>query len=107
MRWKRPLITLGLLVALVGGYLLAVDAAELYLWQTYEAGSYLYDVLFESLAWVLPAAIAGGLLFGVIHATYAESEPPVRDGLVRRHEAFGAFFEHWATTVGMILLIGS
>lgn len=107
MRWKRPLITLGLLVALVGGYILAADAAELYLWQAFESGSYIYDILFETLAWALPAAIAGGLLFGAIHATYAESKPTVREGLVRRHEAFGAFFEHWAATIGMLLLIGS
>lgn len=107
MDWKRPLIALGLIVLLVGGYLLSADAAELYLWQTFESGSYIYEVLFESMAWVLPASIAGGLIFGAVHAIYADSFPDVKDGLVRRHEAFGAFFEHWAVTFGMILLIFS
>ncbi|MFB6086644.1 MAG: cytochrome b/b6 domain-containing protein [Halodesulfurarchaeum sp.] len=107
MRWKRPLITLGLLVTFVGGYLFAEKAAELYLWQAFESGSYIYDVLFETLTWVLPATIAGGLFFGAIHAAYSDPEPTIREGLVRRHEAFGAFFEHWAATVGMLFLIGS
>lgn len=107
MDWKRPIIALGLAVALVGAYLVAADAAELYLWQAFESGSYLYDVLFESLAWVLPASIAGGLFFGSIHAIITDSAPDVKEQLVRRHEALGAFFEHWAVTFGTVLLIVS
>lgn len=110
MNWRRPLIVGGLLVVAVLGFLLAEAAAQLYLWQSYEAGTYFYEILFESQAWLVPAAIALGLIFGAVYGTSEKSrqlseEPPERDGFIQRHAAFGAFLEHWVATVGMILLV--
>lgn len=105
MRWKRPLVAVAILVALVAAYQIAWDAAQLYLWQAYAAGSYTYDLLFASAVWFLPGSIAAGLLFGAIHATYRVEDPEERDGLVHRHQALGAFLEHWVVTAGMLVLM--
>ncbi|MGM0372670.1 MAG: cytochrome b/b6 domain-containing protein [Halobacteriota archaeon] len=105
MRWKRPLIALAIAVAVIAGYLAASDASQLYLWQTFESGSYTFDVLFENLAWLLPTSISAGLLFGAIRASRDEGQPEVADGKVKRHDAFGGFLEHWTIAAGMIVLI--
>lgn len=105
MAWKRILIGIGLVVAIIAGYVVSVDAAQLQLWQAYAAGSYTYTLFFETLLWVIPVAIALGLFFGIIHAQYRTTEPDESEGLIRRHDPFGAFFEHWTVTIGTLALI--
>ncbi|MFW5922323.1 MAG: cytochrome b/b6 domain-containing protein [Halodesulfurarchaeum sp.] len=105
MDWKRPLIAIGIAVAVIAGYLVASDASQLYLWQAFESGSYTFDILFSSWAWLLPAAVSVGLLAGAARATTATGEAETARGKVKRHTAFGGFLEHWTLAAGMITLM--
>mgnify|MGYP000515272413 CR=1 FL=1 len=107
MDWKRPLTAGAIVVAVLGSYVLAQSAAQLTLWQAYGSGSYTYDVLFERLAWLLPGAVAIGLLFGGFRARGADTRPETRSGKVKRHRAWGWFLEHWTLATGMVVLLAS
>mgnify|MGYP006274412777 CR=1 FL=1 len=107
MDWKRPLTAVAILVAGLGSYVLAQSAAQLTLWQAYESGAYTYDVLFESLPWLLPGAVAVGLFLGAVQARGADTPPETRSGKVKRHRAWGWFLEHWTLATGMVVLLAS
>lgn len=105
MDWKRPLITIGLVLAVIAGYVFASDAAQLALWQAYESGAYTFDILFSSWVWLLPASVSLGLLAGAVRAMVGPKKPKTVNGKVKRHSAFGGFLEHWSLAAGMIVLL--
>lgn len=107
MDYKRVIIVLVLAGVAIAGYTIARDAAEIYLWLAGFAGSYRYDILFETHAWGIPVSITAGLVFGALTSRYRDAEPDSRAGLIRRHAAFGTFLEHWAVALGGVVLMAT
>lgn len=91
----RKLIILVLFLAALGAgiyYILASEELE-------------RAVLFDTALWVVPAAVALGIVLGAVRAKLKGKEAIV-DGNVIRHGG-GAFLEHWGTALGLFVLIAS
>ena len=89
--WKKLLfITIALLGTCGGGFFWAKTSETL---------------LFDTALWVIVAAIALGVLLGVIRAKLKGRER-IENGAVVRWGG-GAFLEHWATAIGILALIAT
>lgn len=86
---------------LVGTYW-AYDASRLYIYRAGDAGSYTYNLLFDSAVIAIPIAMFLGILLGAIKGNEHDAE--IKDGKVLRHDET-MFIKHWTHVMGTLLLI--
>ena len=107
MTIKRTLIGAALLVAGGFGFVFSRDASQLYSWRAGGVGSLTYDILFESSPYLIVVALGLGIMFGGLAALARDDTGRISGGMVKRHNAFGTFLEHWMAAFGMVILIVS
>lgn len=107
MSIKRTLIGAALLVAGGFGFVFSRDASQLYNWLAGGAGSLTYDILFETNPYLIIVALGLGIMFGALAAMARDNTGLISDGMVKRHNAFGTFLEHWTMAFGMVILMVS
>ncbi|PTD94756.1 hypothetical protein C9439_00835 [archaeon SCG-AAA382B04] len=104
MNNKRILATASLLLITVGAVLIAQTTANLYsISKAFE--SYTYELLFDSLSWLIPLSVAGGIATGWIRRRVKKTEPIIQGNRVLRHPTLGTFLEHWMHMIGVIFLL--